>query len=236
MRNLIVLLLFMIASMAFAKSPASKTFNSVRAAHDVALDLNPNSEFWRGAMPVNLEFTDWGKPVPHSEQTEVRSRWTSKDLYFLFVCPYRELNLKPDPNTKAETNQLWNWDVAEAFIGSDFHDIRRYKEFEISPQGEWVDLDINLDSPHHEDGWTWNSGILVAARIDREKKIWYGAMKIPFAAIDPQTPTAGSVFRLNLFRTEGAAPGTKANVWQPTMSETFHVPERFGEMKLVDAK
>ena len=35
----------------------------------------------------------------------------------------------------------------------------------MSPQGEWVDLDIDLAKPHHEDGWTWNSGFVVAARI-----------------------------------------------------------------------
>ena len=48
-----------------------------------------------------------------------------------------------------ETNELWNWDVAEVFIGSDFKNIRRYKEFEVSPQAEWVDLDVNLDAPRH---------------------------------------------------------------------------------------
>ena len=48
-----------------------------------------------------------------------------------------------------ETNELWNWDVAEVFIGSDFKNIRRYREFEVSPQAEWVDLDLNLDAPRH---------------------------------------------------------------------------------------
>ena len=47
----------------------------------------------------------------------------------------------------------------------------------MSPQGEWVDLDIDLAKPHHEDGWTWNSGFVVAARIDSAAKIWYGAMR-----------------------------------------------------------
>ena len=56
--------------------------------------------------------------------------------------------------------------MAEVFIGADFTDIRRYKEFEISPQGEWMDLDIDLNKPHHEDGWKWNSGFQVSARID----------------------------------------------------------------------
>jgi hypothetical protein len=34
--------------------------------------------------------------------------------------------------------------VAEVFIGADFTDIRHDKEFEISPQGEWVDFEIDL--------------------------------------------------------------------------------------------
>ena len=53
-------------------------------------------------------------------RTEVRTRWTKNNLYFLFVCPYEELHLKPAPNTQKETNELWNWDVAEVFVGSDF--------------------------------------------------------------------------------------------------------------------
>ena len=67
------------------------------------------------------------------------------------------------------SNQLWNWDVAEAFIGSDFADIKHYKEFEVSPQGEWIDLDVDLHHPHHEEGWRWNSGFEAAARIDPKR-------------------------------------------------------------------
>ena len=52
-------------------------------------------------------------------RTEIRSRWTGRNLYFLFTCPYEQLNLKPEPKTETETNQLWKWDVAEVFIGSD---------------------------------------------------------------------------------------------------------------------
>jgi hypothetical protein len=55
----------------------------------------------------------------------VRSRWTKNNLYLLFVCKYEELHLKTEPATDRETNALWNWDVAEAFIGSDFANIRR---------------------------------------------------------------------------------------------------------------
>jgi hypothetical protein len=33
-----------------------------------------------------------------------------KNLYYLFICPYEELNLKPSPSTSTETYQLWDWD------------------------------------------------------------------------------------------------------------------------------
>jgi Carbohydrate family 9 binding domain-like len=208
------------------------TMKSVRAAHDVALNLDPGSPFWRNALPVSFAGDNYGRAVPQL-LTEARSRWTDDSLYLLFVCPYQKLNLKPSPETKAETNRLWNWDVAEAFIGSDFGQIGRYKEFELSPQGEWLDLDIDLGRPHHEDGWTWNSGFETAASVDSERKIWYGAMRIPFASIGSQQPHIGSVFRVNFFRSQGAPPDRQLLAWQAPMSESFHVPERFGRLELV---
>src|SRR5882757_10179692 len=156
--------LFALLSIPFAAAEDPRTFKSIQAARDVAVDSNPDSAFWRGALPVYASLDSQGHPVP-GHRTEIRSRWTKDNLYFLFVCPYDELHLKPSPDTVGETNQLWNWDVAEVFIGSDFQNIRRYKEFEVSPQGEWIDLDVDLALLHHEVGWTWNSGFQVAARI-----------------------------------------------------------------------
>ncbi|HTX36846.1 MAG TPA: carbohydrate-binding family 9-like protein [Bryobacteraceae bacterium] len=212
-----------------AASPAEVV--SKHSARDAAPDTNPGSAFWRGAPAVFLVNDSRGHSVP-GYQSEVRSRWTARNLYFLFICPYEQLNLKPDPTTSAETNQLWNWDVAETFIGSDFQNIRRYKEFEISPQGEWVDLDINLDSPHHEDGWKWNSGFQVAARIDRAAKVWYGVMRIPYASVDPRPAAAGNTLRINFFRAQGPRADRKMLTWQPTGQSSFHVPEAFGTLRL----
>jgi hypothetical protein len=169
-------------------------------------------------------------------RTEIRSRWTKSNLYVLFACPYEELYLKPSPSAAEETYGLWNWDVAELFIGSDFHNIRRYKEFEVSPQREWVDLDINLDLPDHTVGWTWNSGFQVAARIDPKAKIWYAGMQIPFSALNARPPIVGDTFRANLFRSQGPPDHRRSIVWKAPMSDTFHVPEQFGLLELVDDK
>jgi Carbohydrate family 9 binding domain-like len=205
---------------------------STKAQEDVAPSTDPTIAFWRGARSVYTDKAPYGQSQPRY-RTQILSRWTEKNLYFLFVCPYEVLHLKPSPDSASETYELWDWDVAEVFIGSDFENIRRYKEFEMSPQGEWVDLDIDLSQPHHEDGWKWNSGFTVAARIDPSAKIWYGAMRIPFSALQNDAPSVGEKFRINLFRSQGQPPNRTEVVWQPTMSHTFHVPEKFGVLRLI---
>ena len=211
---------------------ADDVIQSTWAATDPQLDTNPASSFWRGSKVSYIETDALGKAEP-KYRTELRTRWTDRNLYILFICPYEELNLKPNPNTAEETNELWNWDVAEAFIGSDFKNIRRYKEFELSPQGEWVDLDIDLEKPHHEDGWKWNSGFKVSARIDKAAHVWYGAMRIPYSAIDIRPAAAGNTLRINLFRCQGLPPARKYLAWRAPMTDSFHVPERFGILKFV---
>jgi hypothetical protein len=222
--------LALFAAVAFAAD--DKSIESMKADNDVTLTTNPVSSFWQGGRAVYAERDTHGKPLAHY-RTEIRSRWTKNNLYFLFICPYDTLYLKPAPNTSTETFQLWDWDVAEVFIGSDFQNIQRYKEFEVSPQGEWIDLDIDLTKPQHEDGWKWNSRFQVSARIDRAAKTWYAAMRIPLAAIDQRPPAEGITFRVNLYRAQGPPSQRKYIAWQPTMSDNFHVPESFGILKLV---
>jgi hypothetical protein len=227
-----------IATMTVAQtaSPSpSSTITATEATHDAPLTTDPSAAFWQHTHPVFITGDTFGNPVP-SHRTEVRARWTHGSLYLLFISPYEQLNLKPSPDTKAETNQLWNWDVAEAFIGSDFEHIRQYKEFELSPQGEWVDLDIDLDKQGDKNAWKWNSGLDVSARIDSTHKIWYGAMRIPFASISPRPAAAGEKLRINLFRCQGPTETRHYLAWQPSMSKSFHVPEHFGTLLLASEK
>jgi hypothetical protein len=120
------------------------------------------------------------------------------------------------------------------FISSNFTDIKRYQEFEVSPQAEWIDLDIDLNKPHHETGWTWNSGFEKTSHIDASTKHWYAAMRIPLSAIDQRPAKAGNTFRMNLFLSEGAPAKHHEVTWQSPMNNTFHTPERFGLLKLVN--
>ncbi len=201
-------------------------------ASDFPLTADPSSPAWKDAGVVFAENGPKGEAAP-GYRTEIRSRWSDRNLYFLFICPYKTLFLKPNPTATEETNKLWDWDVAEVFVGTDFQNINLYKEFEVSPQGEWVDLDIDHGHAHPEGGWRWNSGFASKTRIDSENKVWYAEMRIPIDKIDTRRPEPGREMRLNLYRIEGAAPNRVHIAWQPTGQPTFHVPEAFGRLKLV---
>ncbi len=203
---------------------------SSRSEHDPAPDTDPDSVFWQDAPRVIMTGNGYGIEVP-GYRTEVRSRWTDKNLYFLFLCPYEQLHLRPDPSVTAKTNGLWNWDVAEAFIGSTHDPIHRYKEFELSPQQEWLDLDINLEKPGKVNDESWSSKFEVAARVAPEEKIWYGFMRIPYASIEERKAAAGNTLRINFFRSQGPTPVELA--WQPPLQASFHAPQHFGLLKLI---
>ncbi len=235
MDTLAATLLVLLCTVTTGQASDKTTIEAIESSADVSLHTDPASSFWSAARSVYLEKDKQGTPIPRF-RSEVRARWTKNNLYFLFICPYDELHVKTTRVVTRETNELWNWDVAEVFIGSDFHDVKHYREFEVSPQGEWVDLDIDLNKPHHEDGWTWNSGFVVTARIDATNHRWYAAMRIPLSAIASRSPADGIEFRVNLFVSEGSPANHHVVTWQPPMSDTFHVPERFGLLRLASGK
>ena len=203
---------------------------SRRSDRDFELTADPNSRQWRGIAAVQATKNYLGEAVA-MPASEIRSRWTTENLYLLFSCPYEELNLKPNPVVTAETQKLWGWDVAEAFLGSDPEHIERYREFQVSPQAEWVDLEIDRAHAKPDGGAGWNSGFTVKARIDATRKIWYGEMRIPLAAF---TPAAGKELRAGFFRLQGTGPGKRYIAWQPTGERNFHVPQAFGVLRLVN--
>ena len=213
------------------KDDPANVLISIVSARDWEPAADAAAEEWAGIPGVQATKDFFGEKVP-LPATEIRSRWTQKNLYLLFVCPFRKLYLKPNPVTNAETNELWNWDVAEAFIGSDYLKISSYKEFQVSPQGEFVDLDINQDEPNPQKAVEWQSGFTVAARVDEKRKIWCGEMKIPFSSIDMKMPSPGDQLRIGLFRIEGPEPHRIYITWRPTGATTFHVPGAFGSLVL----
>jgi hypothetical protein len=213
----------------------SEPLESSFSATDLELSLDPKGPVWADAPRVMASRDYLNQPNP-GPPTEYRSRWTKDHLYLFYICPYDDLNLKPNPNRSVKTAELWNWDVAEAFIGWEYDHIGHYKEFQVSPQGEFIDLDINREDPKAQQFMAWNSGMTVDARIDRDAKIWYGVMRIPWRAIDTRTPEPGRELRIGLYRIAGHDPNKKFYAWRPTGAKSFHVPKAFGTLRLTSPR
>jgi Carbohydrate family 9 binding domain-like len=210
---------------------ASFMIHQVKGKPELSLDAN--TEVWKKASEQTMS-KDCSRSIdyPHLKTT-IRAFWTSEALYLLFACPYTELNLfLPADNSKKRVG-LWDRDVVEMFLGDDWTNIRHYREFEIAPTADWIDLAIDLDRKDYDHNWT--SGWKTKARIDESRKIWYAAAQIPLAAVSSKPVGDGTKWRMNLYRIDGlgADPQRHFLCWQPTCVQNRdpnHVPEHFGTL------
>src|SRR6516162_4286379 len=166
-------------------------------------------------------------------KTEVRAFWTDSDLYLLFISPYTELNLWLPADNSKDRLKLWDRDVIEFFLGDDWQNIKRYREFEIAPTGDWVDLAIDLNKDTYDA--KWDSGWQRQGRIDEKNHIWYAAARVPLHSVSEKQVGGGTKWRVNLYRIDGlgADPQRRFLCWQPTCvinRDPNHVPEHFGTL------
>ena len=183
-------------------------------------------------MPISF-CSDWqGKNSAPARQTTVRALWSPEMLYLRFECRYRELNLFPDSDPDGRRDQLWERDVAEAFLQPDPAQSHAYKEFEVSPNGMWIDLDI---APGVKPNL--NSGMMRSVFLDEKAHTWSAELAIPLRSLTAKFDQK-AVWRVNFFRIEGKQEPREYYAWQPTHTPqpNFHVPEAFGRMRFASAK
>ena len=189
---------------------------------------------WGAAQPIAVKSYWSGETAPAGRHFEATMLWTDEHLYALFDSNQDEpLVVSEEPNHERKTLGLWDRDVVEIFIAPDGNEPRRYFEFEAAPNGEWVDLAIDLTSGERVTDREYSSKMESAARIEEGKVLT--AIKIPWAALG-RRPDPGDIWLGNLFRCVGRDPNRGYLTWSPTLTEipNFHVPERFGEFEFVD--
>ncbi len=234
LKGLLLLSLLAVSFCVLLRAQTANVFPSYYAKKDAELSADPACVFWKDVPGLVIERSILGDPEPEL-RSEVRSRWTRKHLYLLFSGTYDKLNLKPNPRTDAETFRLWEFDVFELYLGADFEHINHYGEFQVSPQGEFLDLAIDSTKPRP--GWSderlWDSGMKVKARVDAGTHIWYAEMRIPIASVSKERPEFGSEFRVNIYRLHGPGPKRHFLAWQTIGIWNPHHPEEFGRLRLV---
>ena len=191
-------------------------------------DLDNKS--WDKAAEILIEKYWSGENAPLGRQAEVKLLWSNTALYVRFEADQAEpLIISDIPNLETKTVGLWDRDVCEIFLAPERREPRKYFEFEIAPNGEWIDLAIDYTSKKRETNWNYISGMRSAARIG---EIIAMAIKVEWKAFG-KTPKSGDIWLGNLFRCVGKDPDRGYLAWRPTETETpdFHVPEKFGEFE-----
>jgi alpha-galactosidase len=200
---------------------------AVRVPAEIPLNAMDSSKAWDSAQPVRFSH-DWqGRNPDPKLETEVRTLWTPSALYLQFTCSYSEITLFEDSDPNGRRDHLWDRDVAEAFLQPEPSPRRYYKEFEVAPNGMWIDLDITPSGLAD-----LKSGLERSVHIDEQRRVWVAEMGIPMRAITPEF-NADAVWRANFYRVEGKAEPRRYMVWQATHTPqpNFHVPEAFGTMR-----
>jgi alpha-galactosidase len=195
--------------------------------HEIKLGAAHPAAEWKNARPISFS-SDWqgNNPDPMRE-TVVRTLWSQHTLYLRFECRYRELYVFEDSDPSGRRDHLWDRDVAEAFIQPEPSREVLYKEFEISPNGMWIDLDIFPGGRSD-----LKSGLQRSVVLDEKSRTWFAELAIPMSALTKQFDPARA-WRGNFYRVEGKKEPRAYIAWQPTRTQqpNFHVPAAFGTLR-----
>ena len=192
----------------------------------------PLESSWQRASQIRFDH-DWrGQNADASRATQVRLLWTSETLFLRFEASYRDLNVYLDAREDGWRDKLWDRDVAETFLQADSSDPLKYKEFEIAPNGFWIDLDISHGSLKE-----LHSKLRRRVIQNNSEKTWTAELAIPMQSLttdfDPK-----QAWRVNFYRIEGKTEPRFYSAWSPTYSAqpNFHVPAAFGKLVFGEAK
>ncbi len=190
-------------------------------------------ESWAKAKEVIVDRYWSGAKAPRGRRFRARLLWSDTALYVRFEANQTEpLVVSETPNLKSKTRGLWDRDVCEIFLAPNRAEPRKYFEFEIAPNGEWIDLGIHQKPDERVTDWDYASGMESKSVIGKDK-VWM-AIKVRWNAFG-RTPQAGDIWLGNLYRCVGKDPTRGYLAWSPTLTPepAFHVPEKFGEFEFV---
>ena len=176
---------------------------------------------WQTATPARLEYASIDNRARPDYSTPVRMLWSSNSLYLSYECPFEQLTTFEPPQAN-ERIGLWDRDVVELFIAPDNNRPNCYAEFEWAPNGETLDLLVDL--PDKDFAWTAHAESAVS--IDHARKIWQVEVRIPFKSLSAAGPQPGDRWRMNLYRMD--RHGRAFLAFSPILAGSFHTPERFG--------
>lgn len=204
---------------------------------DFVPDGDLNKPAWKHAQWVEFAHDMSGRVSYPGATTRVAVLWSERYVYVGFSCRYDRLNIYEGEDPAKERWELWNRDVAEVFVNPQPERVNHYYEFEVAPNNQWIDLEIDKTKvPFNDAGW--NSGFSHATRIgkssDPASRVWTCEMRIPVAALRVTAMPPAHDWRINFFRADGSGGDAERRflAWSTIPGgNTFHVPTRFGRLR-----
>jgi hypothetical protein len=206
-----------------------------RFRDDVVFDTLNESTIAGEVLSDELTFAD-GTAVPESIKTNVGMLRNNNDIIVFFRGHFQNLRYAtnvPPELLHRKTYRLWELsDVYEVFIGPAAADHGFYREFQVAPDGRWIDIDVcNAigTSNHH-----WFSGCRMRSFINPSTKMWSAALFLPWNCFTSRNDT-GLEWNVNFYRASGQYHGDELLAWAPvgTGPRCFHRPEKFGTIHFI---
>jgi cellulose/xylan binding protein with CBM9 domain len=207
-----------------------------RRPAEFTLDGKLEKPAWRHARWAEFDHDASGKSHDPALRTRVACVWTSVNLYVAFSAHFDSLNFYDGEQPAAERWQLWERDVVEVFVNPQPERINHYYEFEVAPNNQWIDLEIDKNKTPFNDA-SWDSHFDHATYVDPQKKVWSTEMRIPLAPMKVDSIQPGAQWRVNFFRAAGHGDDRQRKflAWSIIPEgKTFHVPARFGILSFVN--
>lgn len=203
---------------------------AVHATEPIVIDGVLDEASWAAARRITID-TDWRgvEAAPHT--TTVRLVWRPDALFVAFEGTFEGAIDAPGEAPALEADHLYAHDALEIFVDPEPTSPETYFEIELGPRGHFLDVAVDRSRRPRGDV-SWSSGLSARTAVDETAHGFVIEAQLAASALGVEL--APSDIRVGLFRIGTAAGDRYFLARFPTMTErpSFHVPERFGTLRL----
>ncbi|KAI9150207.1 Extracellular protein [Paramyrothecium foliicola] len=170
--------------------------------------------------------------------------YTDTSIAITFTA-YEEKNFYFDPS-QGTNDDIWAYEVMEAFIHRGTEDPQTYFEFEVNPNNVTYQAFVYNPSKVRTPGAPFDhlfvsnpaaDGFSATTKLNRKAKTWISNVKIPLGLFNVDVGKAkGTKWRFNFFRTvtgPDTFPEQELGAWSVPDEASFHKTPFFGHVKFV---